>query len=65
MDNRKYRTELNLRSEPSRFTLLSGAKRCQKASTKETLIVLGQDMKFWVVLPVDAHKLIKLGYEVL
>jgi hypothetical protein len=63
MDTRKYKKELNLRHEPSRFSNRESAFNYSNRTIKMSLVMLGCDCKFWVVCPADATRLLKQGYE--
>ena len=63
MDTRKYKEQLNLRHEPARFTNREYALRFSNNTVKMSMVMLGCDLKFWVVCPSDATKLYKMGYE--
>ena len=46
-----------------RFTQLALAKSFTERAPKIWMIILGDDMRFWVVPPADADRLQRLGYE--
>ncbi len=63
MDTRKYKKQLGLRYEPSRFSSRDAAFRWSNNTIKMSMVMLGCDGKFWVVCPADATRLYKMGYE--
>ena len=63
MDTRKYKKQLGLRYEPTRFLNRTLAFNYSKRTVKPSLVMLGCDGKFWVVCPADSSRLHKMGYE--
>lgn len=67
--NRKPRQTLKLllglRHEPHRFTDLGLANRFAGRPGSSTCVVMGNHPEVWVVVPADAEKLVRLGYELL
>ena len=59
----KIARRLNLRHEPARFTKREAAFRWSNHTTKMSQVILGCDLKYWVVCPADAARLYKMGYE--
>ena len=57
------RTELIIKSA-SKFNSLEVATRVQNRATKSSMIILGDDGKFWVVTCGEAAYLEKRGYTV-
>jgi hypothetical protein len=54
-----------LRHEPHRFRDLGLAQSFVKSARSSNCIVMGNHPELWVVVPADATKLVKLGYEML
>ncbi len=52
-----------LRHEPYRFRDPGLARSFVQTAITTNYIVMGDCPEFWVVAPVDAEKLVKLGYE--
>lgn len=48
-----------------KFNSITTAMSFVNRATKIWMVVLGDDMKFWVVTPAEAAKLEKAGYEVI
>ena len=47
-----------------KFVELANARGFVEHATKIMLIVMGDDMRFWVVTPADATRLQRAGYEI-
>ncbi|OPZ66458.1 MAG: hypothetical protein BWY82_03003 [Verrucomicrobia bacterium ADurb.Bin474] len=47
----------------SRFYSLELAESCVSRMIKPGRIILGDFSEYWVVLPVDAERLVRAGYE--
>ena len=54
---------LKLRYSPEKYSTRELAFSSLKHCVKPMRVILGDDMKFWVVCPADAEKLHKAGYE--
>lgn len=52
-----------LKNEPVRFSDLKNAQSFADRCIKLHMVILGDDDKFWVVLPVDFERLIRAGYQ--
>ncbi len=50
-------------SRISRYSSLAIAKQAKYHSEKSSMIILGDDEKFWVVCMADAQRLVNAGYE--
>lgn len=46
-----------------RFSKLSAAQSFQARAAKATMIILGDDGRYWVALLADAQRLLDQGYE--
>lgn len=54
---------IKLKYKPSKFSSRELAFNSLKHCLKPHRVILGDDMKFWVVCPADAEKLHRAGYE--
>ena len=52
-----------IRNRASRFISRKLAFQCAAHAVKTLWVILGDDGRFWVVRPVDAMRLEKMGYE--
>ena len=50
-------------SSISRFTSWAAARSFAQGALKPQMIIMGDDMRFWVVSLADGARLIKAGYE--
>jgi len=60
---RDIKKELGLKYQPSRLSDREAAFRYSNHTVKPSIVMLGDDQKFWVVCPADAHRLLRQGFE--
>jgi hypothetical protein len=60
---KNLKSTLGLRNNPDQLSSRDAAFRWAENCIKLHMVVLGDNGKFWVVCFSDAHKLVKLGYE--
>ena len=56
-------SKTNLKNKPFEFSDLRNAQNFANRCNKLHMVVLGDNEKFWVVLPVDYTRLLNAGYE--
>lgn len=61
--NDDARMYAQIRQRAARFSDRDLAFGYSATTTKPTRVMLGDDQMFWVVRPVDANRMERLGYE--
>jgi hypothetical protein len=59
------KSRLGLRHEPHRFTDFALAQSFAARPGNCNCVVMGDHPELWVVVPADAEKLVRIGYELL